>query len=152
MNGQVEKRRPFLGLVPGIFFLIWRFVLVRTRSLFALSAMLLATRVFADTAGPAQDIDLAYTQANELGVLKFCKSKGFVGEEAISIKAKIVDLIGETDQKKMDAAQKKGEGGIHSIMGIDQSIAELSDDYIRVLCESQADLDHAIAIRFGIVR
>lgn len=126
--------------------------MVRARSLFALSAMLLATRVFADTAGQAQYIDLAYTQANELGVLKFCKSKGFVGEEAISIKEKIVDLIGETDQKKMDAAQKKGEGGIHSIMGIDQSIAELSDDSIRVLCESRADLDHAIAIRLGIVR
>ncbi|MBN3779996.1 hypothetical protein G3O06_20900 [Burkholderia sp. Ac-20345] len=120
--------------------------MVHTRRLFALSALLMATHL----AVRAQDIDFALTQANELGVLKFCKSKGFVDDAAIDLKGKFVDLAGGADPKAMDAARKKGEDGIHSNMGIDQSIAELSNDYIRVLCESQADLDRAIATRYGI--
>ncbi|MCA7988703.1 hypothetical protein [Burkholderia vietnamiensis] len=114
--------------------------------------MLLAPHLFVNSVVQAQDLDLALTQANELGVLEFCKSKGFVADAAIDLKAKIIDVVGRTDPKAMDAARKKGEYGIHSSMGIDQSIAELSDDYIRVLCQSQVDLDHAIATRFGIFR
>ncbi|MBR7972834.1 hypothetical protein KDX01_06845 [Burkholderia vietnamiensis] len=115
-------------------------------------AMLLAPPLSASSIVQAQELDLALTQANELGVLEFCKSKGFIADAAINLKAKIIDVVGRTDPKAMDAARKKGAYGIHSITGIDQSIAELSDDYIRVLCQSKVDLDHAIATRFGITR
>ncbi|UVE67328.1 hypothetical protein L2Y90_24625 [Burkholderia pyrrocinia] len=126
--------------------------LAHPRHRFALSAMLLATQLFANTTAGAEDISLALTQANEFGLLKFCKAKGFVSYAAIELKAKIVDLVGAADQKAADAAREKGEHGIRSIMGIDQSMAELSDDYTRAMCQSQADFDRTIATTYGISR
>ncbi|WP_155634243.1 MULTISPECIES: hypothetical protein [Burkholderia cepacia complex] len=119
---------------------------------FALLAMLLVTELFANPTAGAEDINLALIQANEFGLLKFCKAKGFVSDAAIELKAKIVDLVGVEDQKSADAAREKGEHGIRSNMGIDQSMAELSDDYTRVLCQAQADLDRTIATTYGIAR
>lgn len=139
------RRGKWRDFVRGIFAFRMGSPLLHVRRCLVLPAVLLAIHLSGNTLARAEDVNIALTQANELGLLEFCKSKGFVDDATVELKARIVDdLAGAMDEKAAQAARKKGEQGIHSVMGIEQSIAELSDDHIRALCQLRADLDRMI--------
>ena len=91
-----------------------------------------------------EQMEMAYNAArNQLGVLQYCKEKGYTDGGAIEIQTKMIALIpAPADTSKADAAEATGKQGKVSAMGMEQDIAtsakaqNISEEK---LCQTMAD-------------
>lgn len=118
-----------------------------------------ATPAPAATAAPAQaapsadvvqtDTSAAYESArNQLGVLSYCQSKGFIGAKAIETQTKLLAMIPPGDSAMGDAAETKGKAGTVSAMGVERSLSEAATEQKtseEALCKQMDVLLHQLA-------
>ncbi|MEW6643569.1 MAG: hypothetical protein AB1586_23875 [Pseudomonadota bacterium] len=117
----------------------------------ALSVIVLAATCACGAAPvTAAEIDTALTQANELGLLRYCRHHGHLDDAAVALKERMLRQIETGHRRQLTAAEARGARGIRALMGIEQSLAGLSPDHLRTICRSMHDLDAAIAMRMGI--
>ncbi|MBA8838466.1 pore-forming ESAT-6 family protein [Ochrobactrum sp. RH2CCR150] len=91
-----------------------------------------------------EQMEMAYSAArNQLGVLTYCKDKGYTDDAAIEIQNKMLGMIPPpADTAKAEAAEEAGKQGKVSVMGMEQDIAgsakaqNISEEK---LCQTMAD-------------
>ncbi|NLS01348.1 pore-forming ESAT-6 family protein [Rhizobium sp. P38BS-XIX] len=73
----------------------------------------------------SDQMEMAYNSArNQLGILKYCQNAGHIDGSAVEVQQKLSALIpAPTDTSKGDAAEKEGESGKISAMGVNQDLA-----------------------------
>ena len=100
---------------------------------FALGLSLAASAAFAPdtTEAPAtpdagaMDPAAIYESArNQLGIIKFCNSQGFAGDEAVAAQEKMLGMLPAGDAAAGDAAEQKGAEGTVSAAGQEVSFEE----------------------------
>lgn len=84
-----------------------------------------------ETAAPeagAIDPAEAYLAArNQLGILKFCESQGFIGAEAIAAQEKMIGMLPEGDTAAGDAVEGQGAEGVVAAAGAEISLEEAAE-------------------------
>lgn len=107
--------------------------------------MMTATSVsFAQQPTP-QQMDMAHAAArNQLGVLTYCQSKGYIDGEAVDIQTKMLTLMpAPADKMAGDAAEMAGKNGKVSALGVEKDLAEAAKAQGTdegQLCKTMADL------------
>ncbi len=61
---------------------------------------------------------------NQLGVLEFCQSKGFVGADTVALQQKMLGMLPPTTPDGLDAAETTGKAGTVSFGGSQTSLDE----------------------------
>jgi hypothetical protein len=91
---------------------------------FALLAMT-ASAAFSQQPVPRQSTEAAYAAArNQLGILRYCQSKGFTDGAAVAAQNKMLALLPMPDDlKNGDAAERAGTAGKAVAPGIEKDIA-----------------------------
>lgn len=82
----------------------------------------------APAAPAAPDMDQAYASArNQLGVLEYCQTAGFIDNTAIDVQNRMLGMIpAPADTTEADAAYEAGKTGTVSAMGVNQSLADVA--------------------------
>lgn len=86
-----------------------------------------ATTPAPDAAAVPGNIDpaAAYASArNQLGVLNYCKEKGWIAGDSIAVQEKMIGLMPAGDTAAGDAAEAKGKSGTVSAMGTEMTLAD----------------------------
>ncbi|SPL65044.1 pore-forming ESAT-6 family protein [Ochrobactrum soli] len=91
-----------------------------------------------------EQMEMAYSAArNQLGVLTYCKDKGYTDDAAIEIQNKMLGLIPPpADTAKAEAAEETGKQGKVSVMGMEQDLAtsaKAQNVSEEKLCQTMAD-------------
>jgi hypothetical protein len=128
--------------VGGPYFKLENVMKLHAKGLLVSAAVLMAA------AGPAvaqtQDqMKMAYNSArNQLGVVEYCKDKGFADAETISMQQKMMGLIPKpADTKEGDEAEALGRKGTVSGMGVRQEMeaaAKAQSTTVEKLCQTLA--------------
>ncbi|AXC51275.1 hypothetical protein DRW48_12730 [Paracoccus suum] len=67
----------------------------------------------------------AYASArNQLGVLNYCKDKGWIAGDALAVQEKMIGMMPPGDTAAGDAAEAKGKTGTVSAMGTEMTLAD----------------------------
>ncbi|SDD96051.1 hypothetical protein SAMN05421538_103121 [Paracoccus isoporae] len=76
--------------------------------------------------GAAQDPDMAVSAArNQLGVLEYCQAQGHIDGAAIETQTELLAMMpAASDEAAAEEAYAKGQDGMVSAMGVEQSLAD----------------------------
>jgi hypothetical protein len=73
----------------------------------------------------AMDSAATYLAArNQLGILKYCNTEGFSGEEAVESQTKLIGMLPDADEEAGAAAEQKGAEGTVSIGEAEMTLAD----------------------------
>jgi hypothetical protein len=108
--------------------------------------LLVSALVVLAATGPAlaqtpDQMKMAYNSArNQLGVVQYCKEKGFADADTISMQQKMMGLIPKpADTKEGDAAEALGKKGTISSMGTTQELeaaAKAQNSSVEKVCQA----------------
>ncbi len=91
-----------------------------------IATVALSTTIVSAQTAPSAD-DVVASAKNQLGVLEYCKAKGYVDAATIDIQTKLMGMLPPaSDASKVDAAYQKGKNGTVSSMGQEVNLADVA--------------------------